>query len=213
MKNKEEIKAYLENRMTLGEESLKAMTIDDKGVKLPTRSVFLVVDKYIRDFQSAKTVEPRWVAIPGLRGVGKTTLIAQLYTKITCKKFHKIYISLDEASRNLGVTIGEVLNVYEEMLETPFEKLVDPVFIFLDEVQYDPTWGVTLKIIRDKAPKVFFVCTGSSALSLQTNPDVARRVAMARLYPLNFTEYQMIKERIYPIGQLGNSIRNALLVV
>lgn len=210
MKNNDEIKAYLESRMTLGEESLKAMTLDDKGVKFPTRSVFLVVDKYIRDFQSGETVEPRWVAIPGLRGVGKTTLIAQLYTKINCKKFHKIYISLDEASRNLGVSIGEVLDLYEEMLEVPFEKLVDPVFIFLDEVQYDPSWGVTLKIIRDKAPKVFFVCTGSSALSLQTNPDVARRVAMARLYPLNFTEYQMIKERIYPISQLGNSVRRAI---
>ncbi|MEK7502435.1 MAG: AAA family ATPase [Patescibacteria group bacterium] len=208
--SKDEIRAYLENRMTVGEEVLKAMTLYPQGGKLPTRSVFLVIDKYIRDFQSGRSTEPRWVAIPGLRGVGKTTLIAQLYNKINCKKFHKIYISLDEASRTLGVSINEILNVYEKMLETSFEKLDDPVFIFLDEVQYDPSWGVTLKIIRDKAPKIFFVCTGSSALSLQTNPDVARRLSYAKLYPLNFTEYQMIKERIYPIRELGNKIRKAI---
>ena len=53
--SKDEIRAYLENRMTVGEEVLKAMTLYPQGGKLPTRSVFLVIDKYIRDFQSGRS--------------------------------------------------------------------------------------------------------------------------------------------------------------
>lgn len=210
VRSKDEIKAYLENRMTIGEEGLMAMTLDQDKRPLPTRSVFLVIDKYIRDFKKGISTEPRWIAIPGLRGVGKTTLVAQLYTKINCPKYHKIYISLDEASRSLGVSIKDVLSVYEEMLGTPFEKLIEPAFIFLDEVQYDETWGITLKTLYDRAKNVFIVCTGSSALSLQTNPDIARRVVLTKIHPLNFTEYEMIKDRKYPLRGLGSTIKGTL---
>ncbi len=209
-RTKDEIRAYLENRMTLGEDTLRAMTVDNNKKPLPARAVFLVIDKYIRDFSDRVSAEPRWVAIPGLRGVGKTTLVAQLYIKLNCSKYHKIYLSLDEASRSLGTSIKELLEVYEEMLGTPFERLDEPVFIFLDEVQYDNSWGITLKNIYDKAKKVFIICTGSSALSIQTNPDIARRVVLTKIYPLSFTEFQLIKDRKYPLRGLGNSIREAL---
>lgn len=195
--------------MTVGEETLRAMTIDSKGRLLLRRSVALVVDKYIRDFQYGKT-DPRWIAIPGLRGVGKTTLIAQLYSSLKCEKRYKIYISLDEALRVLNVKIGDILEVYEGMIGIPFERLTVPVFIFLDEVQYDDTWGITLKTLYDRANKVFVICTGSSALSLQTNPDVARRIVFTRIYPLNFTEFQMLKTRKFPIKNLGFQIREVL---
>jgi len=209
MDKKEEIKAFLQNRITIGEATLKAMTVGSDGKPFLRRSVALVIDKYIKDFQAGKT-EPRWVAIPGLRGVGKTTLIAQLYSSLNCEQGCKIYISLDEALRVLNVSIGEILNVYEEMIGTSFEKLTKPIFIFLDEVQYDSTWGITLKTLYDRTKKVFIICTGSSALSLQTNPDVARRVVFTKIYPLTFTEFQMLKTRKLPIKNLGSEIRKAL---
>ncbi len=209
MDKKKEIKTFLENRMTVGEETLSAMTIDSNNRPLLQRSVGLVIDKYIRDFQCGKT-DPRWIAIPGLRGVGKTTLIAQLYSSLKCEEKHKIYLSLDEVLRVLDVKIGDLLDVYEEMLGMSFEQLTSPVFIFLDEVQYDNTWGITLKTLYDKAKKVFVICTGSSALSLQTNPDVARRIVFTRIHPLNFTEFQMFKTRKLPIKRLGFQIREIL---
>ena len=205
---KDEIKAFLENRMTVGEETLKAMILDH-GKPLLRRAVALVIDKYIRDFQQGKA-EPRWVAVPGLRGVGKTTLIAQLYTSLRCTAMHKIYISLDDASRVLGVNIASILDVYEEMLGTSFEELKEPVFIFLDEVQYDESWGITLKTLYDRTKKVFIICTGSSALSLQTNPDIARRVVFTKIYPLTFTEFQMLKSRKMPIKNLAFNLREIL---
>lgn len=208
-RTKEEIKAYLENRLTLGVETLRAMTLDTDRKPKPRRSAFLVIDKYIRDFNDGK-IDPRWVAVPGLRGVGKTTLLAQLFTQLRCDDNHKIYISLDDASRNLGVTIKELLEVYEEMLGMPLEKLTKPVYLFLDEVQYDPTWGIILKTLYDRTQKVFIICTGSSALSIQTNPDVARRVVLTKIFPLSFGEYQLVKRRKYMIRGLGDSIKEAL---
>lgn len=210
MVNKEEeIKAYLKNRMTIGEQSLRAMTYDQNKFKLPRRSVALVVDMHLRNFGYGKT-EPRWIVIPGLRGVGKTTLIAQLYSEIKCQEFHKIYLSLDDTSRSLGVTLNELLLAYEKILGKKFEELNNPLYLFLDEVQYDPSWAVTLKTLYDRTKKIFIVCTGSSALSIQTNPDVARRAVFTKIYPLSFTEYRMIKDKIFPFQGLGSKIREAI---
>lgn len=181
----------------------------DGNSKLPRRSVALVIDKYLREFKKGKK-EPRWVGIPGLRGVGKTTLLAQLYTSLSAKENHKIYISLDDASKTLGVTISEILDVYQEILGSPFESIKEPTYIFLDEVQYDKTWGVTIKTLYDKTSNIFFLCTGSSALSINTNPDVARRIAFVKIYPLTFTEYEMIKNKKFPTAYLASKIRNVI---
>lgn len=207
--NEEKILAYLQNRMTLGEKTLRAMTLDQKKQPLAKRAVWLVIDKYIRDFQAGKT-DPRWVAIPGLRGVGKTTLVAQLYSSIRCDDNHKIYITLDDAMRVLGVSLSQILDCYEKMLGTKFENLERKVYLFLDEVQYDDSWALTLKNLYDKTKNVFIICTGSSALSLQTNPDSSRRINFTRIYPLTFTEYQMVKYKKFPARGVGNQIRTAI---
>lgn len=209
IENKQKIVAYLQNQIARAEDRLVALTVDDKGNKLPKRSAYLVLSKYLREFNQGKT-EPRWVAVPGLRGTGKTTLLAQIYTDLRCQKGHKLYISLDEAVRTLGVSLQDILSQYEELLSVAFEKLDPPIYLFLDEVQYEPSWGLVLKTIYDRSKKVFIVCTGSSALSLQTNADVARRVVYTKLYPLCFTEFIMIKHNKYPVGGLADGIRKVL---
>lgn len=209
MPNSEEVKAYVQNRLSLGADSLRAMTLDNDKKPLPQRSVFLVVNKYLRDFK-LRRAEPRWVAIPGLRGVGKTTLLAQLFDQVNCHDQHKIYISLDDATRSLGANIDDILKAYQNILGTPFERLTKPVYIFLDEVQYDETWGATLKNLYDRTKMVFILCTGSSALSLQSNPDVARRITFTKIYPLSFPEYKMIKDGKYPIPKLGGELKSAI---
>ena len=49
-----------------------------------------------------------------------------------------LYISLDEVVNLCGSSVQEALEVYEDILGTSFEKLTKPVFIFFDEIQYDP---------------------------------------------------------------------------
>lgn len=208
-RTKEEIIAYIESRFTLGEQTLKSITLDQDGRPYIVRSAYLIIEKYLSAYMRGR-IEPRWIAIPGLRGVGKTTLLAQLYNKIDCAPKHKIYISLDDVKRNLDVGIGEVLDVYQEIIGSPFESLTKNVYLFIDEVQYDDDWGIALKTIYDRSRRVFITCTGSSALSLQTNPDIARRMVMEKLFPVNFVEFQLIKNRKYPIRGLALQLRNAL---
>ena len=179
----EKIAVYLKNQLAQADKRLKAYTIDRQGREYFRRSAALVLRKYLRDYtQYGK--EPRWIAVPGLRGVGKTTLLAQLYTEFKCGPNCKLYLSLDEARSVLGVSLSDILTVYEEILGTVFENLQEPVYIFLDEVQYEENWGLVLKSLYDRTNKVFIFCTGSSALSLQTNSDISRMVVFEKLYPM-----------------------------
>lgn len=206
----EKIAIYLRNQLAQADKRLKAYTVDRQGKEYFRRSAALVLKKYLRDY-TRYGKEPRWIAVPGLRGVGKTTLLAQLYTEFKCGPNCKLYISLDEAKSVLGINLNDILTVYEEILGTVFENLQEPIYIFIDEVQYEKNWGLVLKSLYDRTNKVFIFCTGSSALSLQTNPDISRRVVFEKLYPMSFTEYILIKERKTPITGLGNLIREALL--
>jgi predicted AAA+ superfamily ATPase len=203
------VELYLRNQLSQADKRLDAYTKDRNNKPYVRRCAALKLTKYLRDFQKMNS-EPRWIVVPGLRGVGKTTLLAQLYTELKCKPQHKLYISLDEAKRVLGVDLTDILSIYEEVLGTTLEKLTEPIFLFIDEAQYEPNWGLVLKSLYDRSKKIFIFCTGSSALSLQTNPDVSRRAVFEKLFPLSFTEYMLLKERKYPISGLGNAIKLSL---
>jgi predicted AAA+ superfamily ATPase len=152
----------------------------------------------------------RWLVITGFRGVGKTTLLSQLYFEITTPQVEKLYLSVDQITQLIGVSLQEVLSIYEEIIGTAFERLNKPLILFLDEVQYDKNWAITLKSIYDRSNKVFIFSTGSSALSLQNNPDVARRTISEKLFPMSFTEYIKIKNNKFETPGLANNLRNAI---
>lgn len=206
----DKVSVYLRNQLAQAENRLKAYTVDRNGKPYLKRSAALILEKYVSNFTNLGK-EPRWVAVPGLRGAGKTTLLAQIYTELQCGPACKLYISLDEAQRILGVNLADILSVYEELLGKVFEDLDQPIYLFIDEIQYEENWGVVLKSLYDRSKKVFIFCTGSSAVSIQTNPDVSRRVVFEKLYPMSFTEYMLLKERKFPVTGLGKNIRDALL--
>src|SRR3989344_3733842 len=208
---KPEVIKYIENQLVRGEERLDQFVRAGKWF-YPRRHVFVRIDKYLTDFLSGKR-ESRWVIIPGLRGVGKTTLLAQLFFKFKNSKEIKdknlLYISVDDII-TAGFSLAEALEGYEIVLGKNFEGLKDPVFLFIDEVQQDSQWAAVLKGMYDKAHNVFVVCTGSSAVQLQTNADVARRGIFEKLYPLSFVEYEMLKNNFFPDPRLKQSIKDAI---
>ena len=67
-----------------------------------------------------------------------------------------------------------------------------------------------LKNIFDRSNKVFIFATGSAALLLNLNPDIARRTICEKLFPLSFTEYLKLKSQKFEIKGLGQKIREAL---
>lgn len=208
----EEILKYLQNQLVQSPFRLKSYIQDEQGKKYPQRDAFSRIDQYLKDFFSDPESRDRWIIIPGLRGVGKTTILAQLFLahQQEAGDGRMLYVSLDEVVNILGSSLKDVLTAYESILGESFEKLSRPVFIFIDEAQCDPKWASVLKSVYDRSTKVFVVCSGSSAVSLQTNPDVIRRSIFQKLFPTSFSEFLMIRGGKQPVDGLKNDIKEAL---
>lgn len=208
----EETLKYVQNQLVQAPFRLKPYTQDEQGKKYPQRHIYIKIDKYLRDFLHSPNARERWVIIPGLRGVGKTTILAQLFSNHIQESGERrmLYISLDEVVNVLGSSLKDVLIAYEKILGESFEKLTKPVFIFIDEAQYDPKWASVLKSVYDRSNKVFIACSGSSAVSLQTNPDVIRRAVFQKLFPTSFPEFLMIRDGKFPVKDLKKNIKEAL---
>ena len=135
----------------------------------------------------------KWILLSGLRGLGKTTLLKQLYYHPQLEKNTKFYLSLD----NIQTAQGQILDIIialEEALDTRLENYKQPVILLLDEIQYLDNWSVGLKTIFDRLPRVLIISAGSSALSLQINPDIARRSKRIKMHPLSWRNYTKIKQ-------------------
>ena len=127
----------------------------------------------------------------GLRGVGKTTLLAQLYLHPKLKSATKFYLSLDQAQL-IGAGMDDVVVALEAKLGHPLAQADKPIFVFLDEVHSLPKWSLAAKILYDRCPRLFLICTSSSALALRTTPDIARRAQFIRIGPLSLPEVVFI---------------------
>lgn len=210
----EETLKYVQNQLVRAPFRLQSYVQDEQGKKYPQRNIYIKIDKYLRDFLHNPEARDRWIIIPGLRGVGKTTILAQLflnhYQEVGQQRM--LYISLDEVVNVLGSSLKDVLSAYEKIIGESFEKLTKPLFIFIDEAQYDPKWASVLKTVYDRSNKVFVACSGSSAVSLQTNTDVIRRAIFEKLFPTSFCEFLMIKDGKYPVTGLKKNIKDALFV-
>ena len=152
-------------------------------------------------------VHPRMIGLSGLRGTGKTTLLWQTAKYIYENNLNKdIYFFNVEDLVDLEITISELSRVMYKMPE--FEE--QSVLLF-DEVHEDPRWSKRLKILFDSID-AFIICTGSSALLLQTTADLATRMHILHTYPLQFTEYVTIAKNKQLINEqeIKNKLKSAL---
>ena len=179
------------------------------------RQAFWEVKAPLDRFQ-ANSTGSQWLIMPGLRGVGKTTVLTQLYLSLPEETPHKFFLSL-ERIQLLGAEMRDVLAVIEELVGDNLEAVKQPVYLFMDEVQHLENWALGLKTVFDRTPRAFIVCTGSSAIALQSNPDVARRSLTMPIYPLSFVEYVTFRRHyeqlpdIPPPAGLDAKLRQALL--
>ena len=103
MKNKE-LQEYIQAQIVQSPKRLKGLVNDMQGKPLFKRSVFLVLQKYVTDYLK-KGSEPRIIVMPGLRGTGKTTLLAQLFLSLPNENIAKLYLSVDEAIKRFDVEL------------------------------------------------------------------------------------------------------------
>jgi predicted AAA+ superfamily ATPase len=210
MNNPQKIQDYIIDQLSRADVRARAYIMDVNGHKHPKRSAYVALRRYIEEFVTGANRQNRWIAISGLRGTGKTTLLAQLYDELSAPRQRKLFVSADHAVQLLGSSITEIIEAYEVQLGEALEYAIEPVFLFIDEVQYDPLWALALKSVYDRAPNVFIVSTGSSALELNANPDTARRVITETLLPMSFAEYQNISRGVTEDKELGKELRQVL---
>lgn len=209
----EELMKYIQKQRGLSKDRLIEYIQDKSGNTYPRRELFEKLKIQIDDFINKKS-EMRWVIMPGLRGVGKTTLMAQLYEEFSdgCREddLNLLFISLDEVVNLFNASFNDLIDSYEQLLGEAFERQKKPILLFIDEVQADPKWAFVVKSLYDRSKNIFVICSGSSAIDLQSNADVARRATFEKLYPLNFTQYQLIKNKINYDHGLKNSLKQIL---
>lgn len=186
-------------------------------LRYPTRLVFVLLKKYADDFLKSG-LEPRFVSMAGLRGVGKTTLMWQTAGYIYNTHSKDIYFFNVNTLKNLGVDLYVALEEFQrQVLKKRFNELTKPIILLFDEVHDDEQWSKTLKILYDEARWAFILCTGSSALLLNQTADLARRMRIEKIYPFKFIEFIAAKtymenggKMIYPVKNVSKYLKECL---
>src|SRR3990167_7440826 len=156
---------YVQNQLVRAEARLEGYLKNPTGERNNTRNIIVKIRQYYKGFLGG-TSDQRWVIMPGLRGVGKTTVMAQTFFEVLAEfkkmglsKNHAMFVSLDDVVENLGTSLQEIMEAYELVLGVAFEKQQKPILLFIDEAQYDPKWGVVLKTLFDKSRHIFIFFT------------------------------------------------------
>jgi len=133
----------------------------------------------------------RIVVLTGMRQVGKTTLMREVFQKI--KSPHKIFLDLENPLNQKIFEEENFDNILSNLEEMGF-SLGKKSFVFLDEVQVAPKVVKSIKYLYDHYRIKFFL-TGSSSFYLKNlfPESLAGRKTIYELYPLDFREFLVFK--------------------
>lgn len=183
----------------------------------PKREIFFEYIELIERFVKNKTTEMEKInLLSGIRGVGKTTLLAQLYEagkSLTGRAKEQIYLDVSRLAAE-KISLNDFFNFYETVKDFHWEKVDKKIIVYLDEVHYDADWGLFLKNLFDRTKNhnnVLVIATGSSALKIKLNPDLSRRSFIKEIYPLKFNEFLSLKENIAIPAGLTERLAGGLL--
>lgn len=168
-----------------------------KNIKFNNKNEFDKVKLMIDSFLDGES-EERFFVLPGIRGVGKTTILYQCYEYLLKEKnFNSadlLYISCETTNFTGETDIKKIIEIYLDKVHNTSPALLDkPIFIFIDEAHFDKNWAMNGKIIYDESPYIFLILTGSSSLHLNYNSDAARRLNILPVMPLNYSQHLQLK--------------------
>ncbi len=213
----ENLKYYLENTLITKPAIQSRLVHPFTKLVYPKRYVYNLLEKYADDFLKSGA-EPRFVSLAGLRGVGKTTLLWQTANHIFTSQHKEIYFFNINSLKNLGIDLYSALEEFQKtILKKRFNELTEPIALLFDEVHDDDNWSKTLKILYDEARTAFILCTGSSALLLNSTADLSRRMHTIKVFPYSFSELlnakkalSREKEIIAPTETVRTKLKEAL---
>ncbi|MCK6610335.1 MAG: AAA family ATPase [Bacteroidia bacterium] len=194
----EQLRYFLENTAVVGADLESRLMHPFTKLKYPARQAFGALKNYAADFFQFGS-EPRFVSLAGLRGVGKTTLLWQTASHTLSTHQGAVYFFNVNTLRNLGIDLHTALDEFQkQILKKRFKQLTEPITLLFDEVHDDDNWSKTLKILYDEARTAFILCTGSSALLLNSTADLSRRMHTLSLFPFSFSELLQAQNALSP---------------
>ena len=142
---------------------------------------------------------PEAIVVTGMRRVGKTTLLKQVYDSL--KSDNKIFLDLENPI-NQKYFSEENYEAIKYTLETLGVNLTQKAYVFLDEIQFVGSITSVVKYLMDHYQIKFFL-TGSSSFYLKNlfSESLAGRKIIYELYPLDFEEFLNFKESKLKIPQ------------
>ncbi len=199
-----DVEAFLDSWLARAPAVARRLVTDRRGKPLPKRWAFYRLFKLAESHLKERS-EPRVILVPGLRGVGKTTLLCQIFLSLVDRGTPAFYLPVDRLYRFVGPALLDAL----ESLSSRFEG---PKVVLVDEVTHHRDWARDLKLAYDYDPDLLIIAAGSSALALRVDVDLSRRAGYEPLFPLTLSEYLLVKGRLGRMrkGLLGN-VQEAIL--
>lgn len=202
---------------------------DDRKNLRPTRDVFIFFKKLINNFLENKISEfEKIILLPGLRGVGKTTLLMQI---LKIEKFlnpddpldsrlienltrldYRFYFDVSKLHFE-QISLQEFFKYFEKTNNFNFVNLDKKTILLLDEVHFDDGWSLFLKVLFDSLKghkNLLVIASGSSAINLKMSADLMRRATVMEIFPMKFDEYLLFKHRVSRKGDFSEKLRNII---
>jgi len=131
------------------------------------------------------------IVLTGMRRVGKTTLLKQLYNEV--KSGNKVFLDMENQTDRMLFDEKDYNNIWNNLMSFNITKS-EKAYIFLDEIQLAPQIISPLKYLYDHY-NVKFITTGSSSFYLKNlfSESLSGRKFILELFPLDFEEFLWFK--------------------
>lgn len=132
--------------------------------------------------------------ITGMRQVGKTTLLKQIFAEVAGPK---IWFDFDNPLDQKMFEELDYNNIYHNLLKVAVAEPGERIYVFIDEIQNLPEITKVIKFLIDHYQVKFFL-TGSSNFYLKNlfPESLSGRKFLFHLAPLSFREYLYFKDQI-----------------
>ena len=191
--------------------TLVKKNIYSKNIKLKTRNEYNNIKKMIDNFLKGKN-NNQIIYISGLRGVGKTTLVFQLFDYLMEKGIKKeqiLYFSGDNLKQLLNNTFHDIVKTYIHNYHA-YNGLKEKIFIFVDEAQESNDYYKQAKNINNTSKNIFILIIGTKKLTTDNNYNTINSNEQQNIPPLNFREYLTITNEIKTNKKLPQNLINTI---
>ncbi len=135
---------------------------------------------YARYFIKKHSFEHRITIIRGQRGVGKSTVVAQLLCQLDLPERKILYVPVDHFLVK-NYSLYEIAEAF---------ALQGGLYLGFDEIHKYSNWSQELKSIYDTFPQLHVFASGSSAFAIHRGShDLSRRAVIYTLQGMSFREY------------------------